>query len=178
MANLSASLFKSKHIKTTTAKAKATRRYSEKIITLAKKDSVHARRIAFKHLRNKTAVQILFDEIVPQYKNRNGGYTRVIKLGQRHGDGAEMAVLELVDFEMATKKKKAKEAKALEEDPKKKKKTKAEKIEDTSTEESTEVKKAPKKKEKVKEKSEKKDSSKKEKQKVEKTKKKSKDKSA
>ena len=109
LANLSAALFERKHIKTTEAKAKETRRVSEKLITLAKKDTVHARRIALKKLRHKKVVQVLFNDIAPEYSDRNGGYTRVIKLGQRAGDGACMAILELVGFEMASKKKKAKD---------------------------------------------------------------------
>jgi large subunit ribosomal protein L17 len=109
LSNLSAALFERKHIKTTEAKAKAARKVSEKLITLAKKDTVHARRIALKKLRHKKVVQILFNEVAPEFSDRNGGYTRVIKLGQRPGDGARMAVLELVGFEMASKKKKAKE---------------------------------------------------------------------
>jgi len=118
LANLSVALFERKHIQTTEAKAKATRRFAEKLITLAKKDTVHARRIVMERLRNRKTLKVLFDDIVPQYKNRQGGYTRVIKLGQRQGDGAKIAVLELVGFEMASKKKKAKEEKA---DTKKKK---------------------------------------------------------
>lgn len=112
LANLSMALFKQKHIKTTEAKAKAARQFTEKLITLAKKESVHARRIAYKRLRDRKTVQVLFDEIAPRFADRNGGYTRVIKLGQRHGDAAPMAILELVGFETATKKKKVKEEKA------------------------------------------------------------------
>ena len=126
LANLSAALFERKHIKTTEAKAKETRRVSEKLITLAKKDTVHARRIALKKLHHKKIVHILFHEIAPQFSDRNGGYTRVIKLGQREGDGARMAVLELVGFEMASKKKKAKDKeKAAKSETKKGKKVKA-----------------------------------------------------
>jgi large subunit ribosomal protein L17 len=121
MANMSASLFEHKHITTTEAKAKAVRRFSEKLITLAKKDSVHARRIALRKLRHRKVVERLFNEIAPKFTERNGGYTRVIKLGQRDGDAARMAILELVGFDMASKKKKAKEAK---EEPKKKKRGK------------------------------------------------------
>lgn len=112
LANLSIALFKQKHIKTTVAKAKAARQFTEKLITLAKKESIHARRLAYRRLRDKQSVQLLFDEIAPQFAARNGGYTRVVKLGQRHGDGAHMAILELVGFETATKKKKIKDAKA------------------------------------------------------------------
>jgi large subunit ribosomal protein L17 len=111
LANLSGALFERKHIQTTEAKAKATRRFSERLITLAKKETVHARRIALKKLRQRKIVQILFDEIAPKYTDRPGGYTRVVKLGQRSGDGAHMAILELVGFDMASKKKKEKQEK-------------------------------------------------------------------
>ncbi len=111
LANLSAALFEQKHIQTTEAKAKETRKVSERLITLAKKETLHARRLALKRLRSKKVVNILFDKIAPFYADRVGGYTRVIKLGQRQGDGASMAVLELVGYEMASKKKKEKEAK-------------------------------------------------------------------
>lgn len=112
LANLAGALFERKHIETTEAKAKAARSFSERLITLARKDTVQARRIAYQRLRHKKYVKVLFEEIAPQYIDRNGGYTRVIKLGQRHGDAAKMAILELVGFEAATKKKKVKEAKA------------------------------------------------------------------
>jgi len=109
LSNLAAALFQWKHIKTTEAKAKAARRYTEKLITLAKKDTTHARRLAFAKLRQKKIVKILFDEIAHQYIDRDGGYTRVIKIGQRPGDGAHMAVLELIGYDMASKKKKEKD---------------------------------------------------------------------
>jgi large subunit ribosomal protein L17 len=120
LSNLSASLFEKKHIRTTEAKAKETRRFSERLITLAKKETLHARRLAIRQLKHKRIVKILFEDIVPRYADRLGGYTRVIKLGQRSGDGARMAILELVGYEMAAKKKKEKEAKEV---VKKKKKT-------------------------------------------------------
>jgi len=127
LANLAASLFKYKHIKTTTAKAKAARTFSEKLITLAKKPSVHTRRLALKKLKNKKkAMKILFDDIAPQYTDRPGGYTRVIKLGPRPGDNADMAILELVGYDMATKKKeraKKKEEKKEEDEKKKRMRT-------------------------------------------------------
>jgi large subunit ribosomal protein L17 len=127
LANLSAALFERKHIKTTEAKAKETRRVAERLITLAKKDSIHARRLALKQLRHKRIVKILFDDIAPQYTDRSSGYTRVVKLGQRSGDGARMAVLELVGYEMASKKKKEKEKREKEKEKKEKEKeTKAE----------------------------------------------------
>ncbi|MFO7890812.1 MAG: 50S ribosomal protein L17 [bacterium] len=123
MANLSAALFKYKHIKTTTAKAKATRTFSEKLITLAKKPSVHTRRLALKKLKNKKKIMnILFEDIAPQYVDRPGGYTRVIKLGPRPGDNADMAIVELVGYDMAKKKKeKAKEREEKKEEEEKKK---------------------------------------------------------
>lgn len=137
LTNLSAALFERKHIKTTEAKAKETRRVSERLITLAKKQTLHARRLALRRLRHRRIVKILFDEIVPQYMDRPGGYTRVVKLGQRGGDGARMAILELVGYEMAKKKKKEREKK---EETKKKKSAKGAKIEETSEVTETKVK--------------------------------------
>ncbi len=127
MANLACALFERKHIKTTEAKAKAARQVSEKLISLGKKGTLHARRLAFKHLKQKHAVHVLFEEVAPQYMDRPGGYTRVVKLGQRLGDGAPMAILELVGFDTATKKKKQKDEAAAAKDEKKKKSKKAEK---------------------------------------------------
>jgi large subunit ribosomal protein L17 len=112
LANLSSALIENKHIQTTEAKARVTRRVTEKLITLAKKGTIHARRIALERLRQKNAVKILFDEIAPKFADRKGGYTRVVKLGRRFGDGAPMAVVELIGFEMAVKKQKDKQAKA------------------------------------------------------------------
>jgi len=124
LANLSGALFERKHIMTTEAKAKETRRFSERLITMARKDTIHARRTALAKLRHKRIVKILFDEIAPEYRDRPGGYTRVIKLGQRAGDGSRMAILELVGFEAASKKKKAKDKeKEAASEQKKKKKT-------------------------------------------------------
>ncbi len=123
IANLAAALFKYKHIKTTEAKAKAARGFSEKLITLAKNPSVHTRRLALKKLKNKKKViKILFEDIAPQYIDRPGGYTRVIKLGPRQGDNADMAILELVGYDMAKKKKeKAKKKEKQKEEEEKKK---------------------------------------------------------
>jgi len=92
-------LFEHKEIKTTTAKAKEARVAIERLITYAKKGDTHHRRLAFNFLRQKDTIKTLFDEIAPAYTERQGGYTRVIKLGQRQGDGAPMAILQLVDFE-------------------------------------------------------------------------------
>jgi large subunit ribosomal protein L17 len=109
---LSVSLIQHKKIKTTEAKAKETRRVVEKLITRAKRavqnegegksTNVHARREVFRFLRDREAVQTLFNDIAPKVANRPGGYTRVVKLGQRHGDGAHLALIELVDFNAAT----------------------------------------------------------------------------
>lgn len=99
LANLVSSVFENKQVRTTVAKAKEARRMVDRMITHAKKDTVAARRVVFGKLRRRDVVKLLFDEIAPIYATRNGGYTRVLKLGRRQGDGAEMAVLALVGFE-------------------------------------------------------------------------------
>lgn len=96
--NMAASLILHKQIKTTEAKAKEARRLVERLITYAKKDTTHYRRLAFAQLRNKEAVKILFEEIAPVYMNRNGGYTRILKLGQRPNDAAKVVLFQLVDM--------------------------------------------------------------------------------
>ncbi|ARM31585.1 50S ribosomal protein L17 [Prosthecochloris sp. HL-130-GSB] len=98
LANLSTQLLLHKRIETTEAKAKETRKYVEKIITKAKNGTVHAQRIIFRSLRDKAAVRELFEDIVGRVAERNGGYTRIIKLAPRYGDAAKMAVIELVDY--------------------------------------------------------------------------------
>jgi large subunit ribosomal protein L17 len=95
--NMATSLFKHELIKTTVAKAKELRRVAEPLITLAKQDSVANRRLAFSRLRDDFAVGKLFTTLGPRYKNRMGGYLRIIKYGFRAGDKAPMAVVELVD---------------------------------------------------------------------------------
>lgn len=95
--NMSASLFKHELIKTTLPKAKELRRVAEPLITMAKTDSVARRRMAFARMRDKEAVAKLFDELAPRYKERPGGYLRVLKCGFRTGDNAPMAYVELVD---------------------------------------------------------------------------------
>lgn len=95
---LSAALIKEHRIRTTVAKAKELRTFIEPLITTAKVDNTHNRRKAFSSLQNKEAVTELFDTVGPAAKDRPGGYTRVLKLGYRLGDSAEMAVIELVDF--------------------------------------------------------------------------------
>ncbi len=111
---LSVSLLRHKRITTTVAKAKETRVVVERLITKAKNavsgesndapKNVHARRHVFSLLRDRSAVTTLFDEVAPKVAERAGGYTRVIKLGRRQGDGAEMAVIELVDFNVGSEK--------------------------------------------------------------------------
>ncbi|HDQ13687.1 MAG TPA: 50S ribosomal protein L17 [Sediminispirochaeta sp.] len=106
--NMTTSLFRYERIKTTKAKALAIRRTAEKMITRAKEDSVHNRRVIAKDILDKEIVAKLFNEIGPRYKERPGGYTRVLKLGYRKGDAAEMVLLELVESELVNKPKKAK----------------------------------------------------------------------
>jgi large subunit ribosomal protein L17 len=97
LANQVCSLIEHQRIRTTLAKAKAVRPLAEKMVTLGKKGSIHARRTAFAVLRKKDAVKKLFDEIAPRTADRNGGYTRIVKLGQRKSDAALIAYLEWVD---------------------------------------------------------------------------------
>ncbi len=95
---LSTALIENKRITTTVAKAKALRPFVEPLITRAKEDTEHNRRQVFRHLQNKAAIRELFDEVGDRVANRPGGYTRIIRLGQRSGDGTEMAMIELVDY--------------------------------------------------------------------------------
>jgi|SRR3954449_12490652 large subunit ribosomal protein L17 len=120
LSNQVCSLIEHQRIKTTLAKAKAVRPLADKMVTLGKKNSLHARRMAFAVLRQKDAVKKLFDEIAPRAANRNGGYTRIIKLGQRKSDSAAIAFLEWVDAAVVEettddKPKKTKSAKTSEE---------------------------------------------------------------
>ncbi len=96
--NLALSLIQHKRLITTLAKAKALRRYIEPLLTRAKVDTQHNRRVLFSYLQHKEAIKELYSTIAPAIADRPGGYTRVLKLGPRHGDGAEMALIELVDF--------------------------------------------------------------------------------
>ena len=98
LANMANSLFEHKRITTSSTKAKALKIFVEPLITKSKTDTLHNRRLCFSKLRNKLGVQILFDEISKKVANRPGGYTRIIKLGNRLGDNASMAMIELVDF--------------------------------------------------------------------------------
>jgi large subunit ribosomal protein L17 len=101
LANMVCSLIKHKRIQTTLAKAKAVRSVAEKMVTLGKSGSIHDRRLASARLHQEDAVRILFSEIAPTHKERNGGYTRIIRLNQRQGDAAELAILEWVDIGVA-----------------------------------------------------------------------------
>lgn len=108
MSNMAASLILHKRIETTTAKAKALRTYIEPIITRSKDNTTHNRRSAFSYLQNKEAAKELFEVVGPKIGDRPGGYTRIIKLGARLGDAAEVSIIELVDFnEVYTTDKKA-----------------------------------------------------------------------
>jgi len=113
LANQICSLIEHQRIKTTLAKAKAVRPLAERMVTLGKNGSIHARRTALATLRQKNAVKKLFDDIAPKSAERNGGYTRIVKLGYRKSDSARMAFIEWVDMaevveEKATEKKKRK----------------------------------------------------------------------
>ncbi|MEH3111799.1 50S ribosomal protein L17 [Pedobacter terrae] len=98
LANMATSLIKAKRITTTLAKAKALRTYVEPLITKAKNDTTHSRRTVFSYLQDKEVITILFREVAEKVANRPGGYTRIIKLNNRQGDNAEMALIELVDY--------------------------------------------------------------------------------
>ena len=98
LANLVCSLIEHKRVTTTLAKAKAARSVAEKMVTLGKSGTIHDRRLAVARLHQEDAAKILFKEIAPAFKDRNGGYTRIIKMNQRQGDAAQRAILEWVDF--------------------------------------------------------------------------------
>lgn len=102
-ANMAASLVKHEQIVTTLPKAKELRPYLEKLITLAKRGDLHARRICISRMRDIGQVAKMFDVLAPRYKERNGGYLRILKAGFRHGDNAAMAVIEFVDRDEAAK---------------------------------------------------------------------------
>jgi len=98
LANMACSLIEHKRINTTVAKAKALKMYVEPLVTKSKDDSTHNRRVVFSYLKNKYAITELFREVAPKVGDRPGGYTRIIKLGSRLGDNADIAMIELVDF--------------------------------------------------------------------------------
>jgi large subunit ribosomal protein L17 len=109
LANQVCSLIAHQRVKTTLAKAKAVRPLAEKMVTFGKNGSLHARRMALSMLRQKDAVKKLFDEIAPRSADRNGGYTRIVKLGQRKSDSASMAFIEWVDAAQVIEEKEPKE---------------------------------------------------------------------
>ena len=102
LANLVCSLIEHKRVTTTLAKAKAARSVAEKLVTLAKSGTIHDRRLAVARLHQEDAVKILFSEIAPAQKTRNGGYTRIVKMHQRQGDASQLAILEWVDLPAAS----------------------------------------------------------------------------
>jgi large subunit ribosomal protein L17 len=111
--NLATALFEQERIRTTLAKAKELRPYAERLITLAKRDAdrLHARRLVARDIRDPKVVKKLFDSLGARYATRPGGYTRILKLGQRKGDGAEMAIVELLGSEFKAEKADEKDAK-------------------------------------------------------------------
>ena len=137
MSNMATSLILSKRITTTLAKAKALRTYVEPMITKAKEDTTHSRRTVFSYLQNKEAVKELFGTVAEKVGNRPGGYTRILKLMNRKGDNAEMAIMDLVDFNeamLAEKSPKAsKKTTRRGRKPAAEKKTNTEKSEDTTS---------------------------------------------
>lgn len=98
LSNMASSLISKKRITTTVAKAKALRKFVEPILTKAKDDTTHSRRVAFSYLNDKESVKILFDEVATKISDRPGGYTRILKMGNRLGDNADMCIIELVDY--------------------------------------------------------------------------------
>jgi len=109
--NLVTSFLEKERVRTTLAKAKGTRPVAEKMITLAKKNTLHTRRLAMRYVYKKDVVKKLFDDIGPRFIERSGGYTRIVKIGPRAGDGAEMAIIELIGTEFKKKEKKKKDIK-------------------------------------------------------------------
>jgi len=141
LSNMSASLIQHGKIKTTDAKAKELRRTVERLITLGKKGTIHHRRQAFKVLQKKEMVKILFDHIAPQFTDRNGGYTRITKLGFRDNDTAPVSLIELVDYKMPAGSKKAEKTAKTEKKPetKEKKATKPRAVKQTTVKAEPEV---------------------------------------
>jgi len=132
LSNMAGSLIQHGKIKTTDARAKELRRVVERLITFGKKGTIHHRRLAYKVLNDRTLVKLLFDHIAPQYATRNGGYTRIVKLGFRDNDAAAVSLIEFVDY-----KKPAEEKKPAK--PSKKESAKREKRVTTEVKEITEI---------------------------------------
>mgnify|MGYP000474585580 CR=1 FL=1 len=113
--NLVTSLFEKESVTTTEAKAKEARRLAERIVTLAKRGDLHSRRLVLRHIRNAAIVKKIFETIAPRFEDRQGGYTRILKLSRRRGDAAPMAILELTEktkVEVEEEGKKGKKGKA------------------------------------------------------------------
>jgi len=152
--NLATSLLKHKKITTTSAKAKELRSFVEPLITRAKSDSVAARRFVASDISDKSIVKELFSEIVPKIGERPGGYTRIVKLGQRKGDGAELSIIELVDYSGITKPKSTKKEKGEVIKPESKTEDTKDEISEDKKETKIKAKKAPAKTKKSSEKKE------------------------
>lgn len=125
MANLCSSLIQHKRVETTLTRAKELRRVADRMITLGKRGTIHARRQAIRVLRNNRAVKVVFDELAPKFSDRMGGYTRILKLGYRRGDSAPMAVIEYIDVVPVEQAKTPKKEKKEKEKPQKATTTKA-----------------------------------------------------
>ena len=149
LANQVCSLIEHERIKTTLAKAKAVRPVAERMVTLGKDGSLHARRTALAVLRHKNAVKKLFDSIAPRSAERRGGYTRIVKLGPRRSDSAPVAFLEWVDAAPVTEQKEEPKKKAREKSSKPEKSEKAEKTEKVSAKETASGAPPPEKEEKA-----------------------------
>ena len=138
LSNMATSLILHKRISTTTAKAKALRSYVEPLITKSKEDSTHSRRVVFSYLKSKEAVSELFREVSPKIAERPGGYTRILKTGNRIGDNSEMCIIELVDYNEAMLGIEKSKAKAT-----RRKRAPKKKVESTVNETVSEVNEAP-----------------------------------
>ncbi|WP_316842818.1 50S ribosomal protein L17 [Pedobacter gandavensis] len=139
LANMASSLIKHKRIQTTLAKAKALRMYVEPLLTKSKTDTTHSRRIVFSYLQDKEIVTELFRDVAAKIANRPGGYTRIIKLNNRLGDNAEMALIELVDYNEVY----GKEVESAEKKTTRRGRTKAKKADDTTVEAAPVAEEAP-----------------------------------
>ncbi len=137
LANMGSSLIKHKRIQTTLAKAKALRKYIEPLLTKSKTNTTHSRRTVFSYLRDKEAVRELFENVSVKIADRPGGYVRILKLGFRFGDGAEMAMIELVDYNENLLKTDSKSSKRKRTRRGRRKKPQGAEAQDTTTDDST-----------------------------------------
>src|SRR5215813_6299814 len=101
LSNLAVSILTNGRVQTTEAKAKEVRGLVDRIITWGKRGDIHARRLAARQVRSRTIVKKVFDELAPRYRDRRGGYTRIMKIGHRHGDNAPVVIMELVDHSLS-----------------------------------------------------------------------------